>query len=59
LGAHKKLQCADCHHDAPGTVKMQMQCGICHHKDDRHLGQYGAQCDRCHSVDSWKGARIQ
>jgi hypothetical protein len=59
LGAHKKLQCADCHHEAPGTVKMQMQCGICHNKDDRHLGQYGAQCDRCHSVDTWKGARIQ
>ena len=59
LGAHKKVQCADCHHEAPGTVKMQMQCGSCHHKDDRHLGEYGAQCDRCHSVDTWKGARIQ
>jgi len=59
LGAHAKLQCADCHKVAPGTVKTSQQCGACHHKDDRHLGQYGNKCDRCHTADSWKGARIQ
>ncbi len=59
LGAHAKLQCADCHHQPPGTTKTPSQCASCHHKDDRHLGAYGAQCDRCHSVYSWKGARIQ
>jgi hypothetical protein len=58
-GAHSKLQCADCHHSPPGKVKTSSQCASCHHKDDRHLGEYGAQCDRCHTVDSWKGARIQ
>ncbi|MGA2397119.1 MAG: cytochrome C [Steroidobacteraceae bacterium] len=59
LGAHRKLQCAACHIDPPGTVKLSQQCGVCHHKDDRHLGEYGAQCDRCHTAYSWKGARIQ
>ncbi|GAC1507057.1 MAG: hypothetical protein NVS1B6_14780 [Steroidobacteraceae bacterium] len=59
LGAHAKLQCADCHHEPPGSVKTSALCGSCHHKDDRHLGEYGAQCDRCHTVYSWKGARIQ
>ncbi len=59
LGAHAKLQCAACHREPPGTMKMSQQCGACHHKDDRHLGQYGAQCDRCHTAYSWKGARIQ
>jgi hypothetical protein len=59
LGAHAKLQCADCHHEPPGTVKTASQCGACHHKDDRHLGEYGQACDRCHTVYSWKGARIQ
>lgn len=59
LGAHGKLQCAACHREPPGTVKMSQQCAACHRKDDRHLGQYGVQCDRCHTVDSWKGARIQ
>jgi len=58
-GAHAKLQCAACHREPPGTVKMSQQCGTCHRKDDRHLGQYGMQCDRCHTAYSWKGARIQ
>ena len=59
LGAHGKLQCAACHREAPGTVKLSAQCGVCHHKDDRHLGEYGAQCERCHTSYTWKGARIQ
>jgi hypothetical protein len=59
VGAHGKLQCAACHRDPPGSVKLSQQCGVCHRKDDRHLGQYGAQCDRCHTSYSWKGARIQ
>jgi hypothetical protein len=59
LGAHAKLQCEACHREAPGTRKLSQECDACHHKDDRHLGQFGAQCDRCHSSYSWKGARIQ
>ena len=59
LGAHAKLECADCHHAPPGSAKTSAQCASCHHKDDRHLGEYGAQCNRCHTLDSWKGARIQ
>jgi hypothetical protein len=58
-GGHAKLQCADCHHEAPGTVKTSPLCIACHRKDDRHLGAYGNQCDRCHTSDAWKGARIQ
>jgi hypothetical protein len=38
---------------------MSQQCAACHNKDDRHLGQYGPQCDRCHTNYSWKGARMQ
>jgi len=59
LGAHAKLKCADCHHEPPGSAKTSSVCASCHHKDDRHLGEYGAQCDRCHNVHSWKGASIQ
>lgn len=59
LGAHAKLKCADCHHEAPGTSKTPSECVACHRKDDRHLGAYGTQCDRCHSSSTWKGARIQ
>jgi hypothetical protein len=59
LGAHSKLQCASCHRAPPGTEKMSQQCATCHNKDDRHFGQYGPQCDRCHTNYSWKGARMQ
>ena len=59
LGAHRKLRCADCHHEPPGTVKTSPLCASCHDRDDRHLGKFGQQCDRCHTVDSWKGARMQ
>jgi hypothetical protein len=59
LGAHAKLQCADCHHEPPGSSKTPSACVACHHKDDRHLGQFGTRCDQCHTVGSWTGARIQ
>ncbi len=58
-GAHAKLQCADCHHEQPGSTKTPMECIACHRKDDRHLGAYGTQCERCHTSYTWKGARIQ
>jgi hypothetical protein len=59
LGAHAKLKCADCHRDSPGNAKTSPLCVSCHRQDDRHLGAYGSQCERCHTADSWKGARIQ
>jgi hypothetical protein len=58
-GAHAKLQCAACHLEPPGTVKMSTVCASCHRKDDRHLGDYGEQCDRCHTTSTWKNARMQ
>jgi hypothetical protein len=59
LGGHANLKCADCHQEAPGTVKTSPLCISCHRKDDRHLGAYGSQCERCHTTYSWKGARVQ
>jgi hypothetical protein len=56
---HANLQCAACHREAPGTKKTSPLCVSCHRQDDRHLGEYGPQCDRCHSTDSWKHARMQ
>jgi hypothetical protein len=58
-GAHAKLQCAGCHQEPPGTRKMRRDCISCHRKDDRHLGAYGLQCDRCHTTWTFKGARVQ
>jgi len=52
---------ADCHHDAPGHGEDgRCSAGSVTTRMTGHLGQYGAQCDRCHSVDFLgKGARIQ
>jgi hypothetical protein len=37
-------------------VKLQSTCIACHRNDDVHLGQFGAQCQRCHSTATFKGA---
>jgi hypothetical protein len=58
-GGHANLKCADCHREAPGATKTSSLCISCHRKDDRHLGAYGSQCERCHTTYSWKGARVQ
>ena len=58
-GAHAKAKCVDCHRQPAGLVKLAGDCASCHRKDDIHLGQYGTQCQRCHTTLTFKGARIQ
>ncbi len=58
-GAHGKLTCADCHRKPPSEVKLPTDCYSCHSKDDPHLGQFGRQCQRCHSTISFRKVRIQ
>ena len=58
-GAHARLACESCHRRPPDEVKLKQDCLSCHEKDDVHLGQYGRQCDRCHTTTTWKGARVQ
>ena len=57
-GAHSKVACEGCHKQPPGQVKLDTQCVSCHAQDDIHLGQYGRQCQRCHSTVTFKGARL-
>jgi hypothetical protein len=57
-GAHSKVACEGCHKQPPGQVKLDTQCVSCHAQDDIHLGQYGRQCQRCHSAVTFKGARL-
>lgn len=57
-GAHRKLACANCHKQPPDKVKLGSDCASCHAQDDVHLGQYGRQCERCHSTATFKGARL-
>lgn len=57
-GAHAKLTCEGCHREPPDKVKLSQTCASCHMQDDVHLGQYGRQCQRCHSTVSFKGALL-
>jgi hypothetical protein len=58
-GGHAQLACESCHRRPPGEVKLHQDCLSCHEHDDVHLGQYGRQCERCHTTITWKGARVQ
>jgi hypothetical protein len=57
-GAHAKLVCAGCHKQPADEVKLNPTCLSCHEQDDVHLGQYGRQCQRCHSTTTFKGASL-
>ncbi len=57
-GAHKNLSCDSCHQgsraqDVPAT------CAGCHAADDRHRGNFGVNCGRCHTSDSFGDVQWQ
>jgi hypothetical protein len=54
-GAHKKLHCDSCHTEQVDKVASTPRtCFACHRLDDRHRGQFGEQCDRCHTTRSFR-----
>src|SRR6266550_405193 len=53
-GAHKKLNCYDCHSKPVDDAKLPMACVACHNADDVHGGSFGKQCERCHITKDWK-----
>ncbi|MBK7251161.1 MAG: hypothetical protein IPI06_09900 [Gammaproteobacteria bacterium] len=58
-GAHARSACADCHRRPASEVKLARDCAACHVREDKHLGQFGRQCQRCHGTTSFRGARLQ
>src|SRR5215469_14949293 len=58
VGLHVAVPCEQCHLTREYR-DVGKRCIDYHSKDDVHLGQYGRQCDRCHSTTTWKGARVQ
>jgi hypothetical protein len=58
-GRHASLTCGECHRKPGGTMKLPSDCASCHRDDDLHLGQFGTQCQRCHTTITFQGARIQ
>ena len=58
-GAHARNQCSDCHRRPAGEVKLSKDCVSCHQKDDIHAGQFGRQCDRCHTTSTFQGGKAR
>jgi hypothetical protein len=57
-GRHASTTCKACHLDGTFAQKLDTQCIACHRKDDRHEGQEGRDCERCHTETSWKVANF-
>ncbi len=54
-GAHRGLACETCHQTAvTGRMQLPSTCVSCHEQDDVHQGEFGRQCDRCHTVESFQ-----
>jgi hypothetical protein len=59
-GPHKNIaNCYKCH-QRPMSKKVNapQTCGGCHDRDDVHNGDFGPQCDRCHTGDKWREVRV-
>lgn len=52
-GRHARVACDSCHRGALYREKASTDCIVCHERDDKHRGQLGRQCDRCHSERDW------
>lgn len=57
-GKHAQAKCQLCHTGVLYREKLQTDCFSCHRKDDKHKGQEGRQCARCHNERSWKDTRV-
>jgi hypothetical protein len=57
-GAHASVRCESCH-DVPleSYEIVDRSCGACHHKDDVHRGEFGSDCERCHTTESFSAFR--
>ncbi|ACY17649.1 cytochrome c3 family protein [Haliangium ochraceum] len=52
-GAHLDARCSECH----ASIEFKPQpsnCFGCHPEPDVHKGQYGTQCETCHSTADWR-----
>jgi hypothetical protein len=53
-GKHQQVKCDSCHKGVLYRDKLQDRCFACHEPDDKHKGQLGNDCARCHSETGWR-----
>lgn len=54
-GKHQKVACDTCHQGNIYRDKLATECFACHQRDDKHNGQEGKRCERCHNESDWGG----
>jgi len=53
-GAHDNLDCLACHREPADTVTaVSTACGSCHRRDDEHRGEFGQDCQQCHTTEAF------
>ncbi len=59
-GKHAGLVCAACHQTPVAERHGQppRPCIDCHLADDRHQGEFGSDCGRCHGVEDFRKVRL-
>lgn len=58
-GVHARTECRGCHRRPASELELSSDCASCHASQDKHLGQFGRQCQRCHGTTSFRGARLR
>lgn len=61
VGKHAQLTCDKCHQGARSIADLKntpQSCYSCHAKDDAHGGQFGQDCAKCHTPNSWRDVTI-
>jgi hypothetical protein len=56
-GSHVELSCQDCHREGENTA-LRKDCYSCHRSNDRHRGEFGRECSRCHNTDVFQDVEI-
>jgi hypothetical protein len=58
-GKHGTIKCDACHKAVMYTKPaLKTDCIACHKKDDKHEGQEGNNCEKCHTEKDWKVAKF-
>jgi len=55
LGKHAKAECNACH-KSTNYKEAPKDCYSCHKAEDKHEGQQGRACEKCHDERAWKPA---
>lgn len=56
-GAHEGVDCQDCHGGQTFTQSAR-DCAGCHEDPAVHAGEFGLDCDRCHTAVAWSPAQL-